>query len=102
MMMDNPAPGSLTGVLRDEYRWWVPAALLSAVAASVLLSGWPEGLRPNLRFPYLYEGDFLVHLWMAQRVIEGWLFENPRSGFPFGSGFLDYPGSDAANHLIVK
>jgi phosphoglycerol transferase len=99
---ENFAPGSLTAILRQEYRWWLPLALLSIPSANVVLMGWPAGLRPNLEFPYRYEGDLLVHLWMAQRVIEGWLFENPRSGFPFGSSFLDYPGSDAANHLIIK
>jgi phosphoglycerol transferase len=95
-------PGSLSAILRDEWRWWVAGALLSVVGASVVLTGWPEGLRPNLQFPYGYADDSLFHLWMAQRVIEGWLFENVRSGFPFGSNFLDYPGSDAANHLIIK
>ncbi|QNA91162.1 sugar translocase [Massilia sp. Dwa41.01b] len=39
---------------------------------------------------------------MAQRVIEGWIFDNPRSGYPFGSNFLDYPGSDSGNLLVLK
>ena len=94
---------SATEILRREYWLWLPVALLSLVAASLLLSGWPAGLIPNLTYPYNYDGDSLFHLWMAQRLIEGgWLFENPRSGFPFGSNFLDYPGSDAANHFIIK
>jgi phosphoglycerol transferase len=47
-------------------------------------------------------GDGLSHSWMIQRSIEGWVFENPRSGYPFGSNFLDYPGSDAGNLLALK
>ncbi|PHX43684.1 sugar translocase [Pseudomonas sp. NZIPFR-PS5] len=39
---------------------------------------------------------------MAQRVTEGWLFDNARSGYPFGSNFLDFPGSDAADHVLIK
>ena len=66
------------------------------------MSGWPKGLIPNLTHPFKYSGDGLSHSWMAQRVIEGWIFENPRSGYPFGSNFMDYPGSDSGNLLILK
>ncbi|MBA3536877.1 MAG: sugar translocase [Tatlockia sp.] len=40
--------------------------------------------------------------WEIQRLIEGWLFDNPRSGYPFGSNFLDYAHSDNGNLLILK
>jgi phosphoglycerol transferase len=39
---------------------------------------------------------------MAQRVTDGWLFDNARSGYPFGSNFLDFPGSDGGDHLVIK
>jgi phosphoglycerol transferase len=35
-------------------------------------------------------------------LIEGWIFNNPRSGYPFGSTFLDYPSSDAGGFAILK
>ncbi|MBH3428771.1 sugar translocase [Pseudomonas alkylphenolica] len=66
------------------------------------MSGWPAGLIPNTSVPFSYSGDGVFHAWMAQRVTEGWLFENPRSGYPFGSNFLDYPGSDFGNHFLIK
>lgn len=70
--------------------------------ASVLMTGWPAGLTPNLASPYAYSGDALFQYWMTQRVTEGWVFDNPRSGFPFGSPSFDYPGSDAGNLLLAK
>jgi phosphoglycerol transferase len=36
------------------------------------------------------------------RLIEGWVYENPRSGYPFGSNYLDYAGSDSGNNFILK
>lgn len=88
--------------LKLEWRWWLPGMVLSFILASILLTGWPAGIIPNLSYPYTYKGDGLSHSWMAQRAIEGWIFNNPRSGYPFGSSFLDYPGSDAGNLLILK
>jgi phosphoglycerol transferase len=89
-------------ILRSEWQWWIPGAIFSFVLASILMTGWPTGLLPDLSYPYTYQGDGLSHSWMAQRAIEGWIFENPRSGYPFGSNFLDYPGSDAGNLLLLK
>lgn len=96
-----PSP-SFVGVLRAQWRWWLPGALLSFVLASIVMSGWPQGIRPHLSSPYTYYGDGLSHSWMALRAIEGWVFDNARSGYPFGSNFLDYPGSDAGNLLVLK
>ena len=66
------------------------------------MGGWPAGLWPDINTPYIYDGDALSYTWLAQRVTEGWIFDNPRSGYPFGSSFLDYPGSDFGNLLIIK
>lgn len=64
--------------------------------------GWPNGLVPSIRLPYVYAGDALFFHWMAQRSIEGWYFINERSGFPFGSTTYDFPNSDAGSFLIYK
>lgn len=85
-----------------EWRWWTLGAIFSWLFANVLLSSWSMGLLPNLSAPLSYIGDSLFHAWQAQRVIEGWIFDNPRSGYPFGSNFLDYPGSDSGSHIIIK
>ena len=87
---------------------WKDAACIAAggfisiMLASVLMTGWPAGLIPNLASPYSYSGDALFQYWMTQRATEGWVFDNPRSGFPFGSPSFDYPGSDVGNLLLAK
>ena len=92
----------LREVFKADWRWWLLGAALSFVVASILMSGWPTGLLPNLEYPYTYSGDGLSTGWMIQRAMESWIFENPRSGYPFGSNFLDFPGSDSGSHLILK
>lgn len=89
-------------ILTSEWKWWAFGAILSFVLASLLMTGWPEGIFPNLSYPYTYSGDGLSHSWMTLRVIEGWVFENDRSGYPFGSSFFDYPGSDFGNLVVLK
>lgn len=96
------APLTLREIATVDWKLILFGALTSFLLASILMSGLPEGLTPNLSVPYVYSGDGLFHAWMAQRVHEGWLFENARSGYPFGSNFLDFPGSDGASHLIIK
>jgi len=86
-------------IFRKEFLFWCGGGIFALGLANILLIG---QLIPDLSMPYAYSGDGLFHSWQAQRVIEGWIFENPRSGYPFGSNFLDYPGSDAANHLAIK
>ncbi len=93
---------SISKVFLNTWKWWLIGALICFELASILMSGWPKGLIPNLTYPYKYSGDGLSHSWMAQRAIEGWIFENPRSGYPFGSNFMDYPGSDSGNLLVLK
>jgi phosphoglycerol transferase len=87
---------------RSEWKFWGIGALLSFFTASVLRSGWPEGLIPNITYPFIRGGDGAFSDWGVQRVIEGWIFNNARSGYPFGSSFYDYPGSDAGNYLALK
>ncbi len=85
-----------------DWKLIIIGALASFFLASIFMSGLPDGLIPNLTTPYAYSDDGLFHAWMAQRVTEGWLFDNVRSGYPFGSSFLDFPGSDSGAHLLIK
>lgn len=89
-------------VMRVEWRWWLSGAIAVFFLASVLMSGWPDGLIPNIKFPFIYSSDGLSHSWMVQRILEGWINDNPRSGYPFGSSFLDYPNVDVGNFLVLK
>lgn len=100
--LEAAAPLALREIVASDWKLILAGALASFFLASILTSGTPEGLLPNLSAPYSYGGDGLFHAWMAQRVYEGWLFENARSGYPFGSNFFDFPGSDSGDHLIIK
>ncbi|WP_145491097.1 DUF7024 domain-containing protein [Yersinia aleksiciae] len=85
-----------------DWKLIIIGAIATFFLASIFMSGLPDGLMPNLTTPYAYARDGLFHAWMAQRVTEGWLFDNVRSGYPFGSSFLDFPGSDSGAHLLIK
>jgi len=93
---------SLWLITRSEWKYALAGGIASIILASLVLFGWPNFLPISIHKPYLYSGDGLAIEWLAQRAIEGWIFDNPRSGFPFGSNFLDYPGSDTGNFLIYK
>lgn len=86
----------------SEWKLILVGAVVTFFLASILMSGLHDGLTPDLTRPFGYKGDGLFHAWMAHRVAEGWLFDNLRSGYPFGSNFLDFPGSDGADHLLIK
>ena len=89
--------------IKSEWRIWISLAVFSFISASLLISGYPQGLVPELQVPFTYGGDGLAYLWNVQRAIEGaWYFENERSGFPFGSNHLDYPTSDTGTYLAIK
>ena len=93
----------ISTVFKTEWHIWLPLAVLAFVGASLLMSGWPKGLLPELVTPFSYSGDGLAYLWNVQRVIEGsWYFTNDRSGFPFGSNHLDYPTADTGSYLVLK
>jgi len=81
---------------------WVPLAILVFEAASVLTTGWPAGLVPNLSYPDVYSGDGLAAAWWIQRLLEGGAFHSDRSGYPFGSDVFDYPMSDAGSFVILR
>ena len=100
MSIDAVVP--IRRTLADDWCWWLPTAVLAFMLGSILTTGWPAGLLPSFTHPLVYQGDGLAYSWLIQRVLEGWAFENERSGYPFGSNFLDYPGSDAGSLVIVK
>ena len=94
--------GSLLGPLRAEWKLWLPLALACALVASCLMSGFPGGIVPDLSVPYSYTSDGVGHVWVIRRLMEGSLWDNPRSGWPFGSDYLDYPGADGGSHLAIR
>lgn len=98
---DDNGQGLLQYAISD-WKWLFIGAVFSFEFASVLLMGWPAGLMPSIKLPYVFGGDALLSQWEAKRAIEGWFFNNPRSGFPFGSALYDYPNSDAGSFLIYK
>ncbi len=90
-------------IIRSEWRIWLFFSIGVFFVASILMTGWPLGLIPNIRYPYVYRGDGLSCLVAIQKLIEGtWIFVNNRIGFPFGGNFLDYPASDTGNLFILK
>lgn len=90
-------------IFKTEWLIWLPLAVLAFFGASLLMSGWPNGLSPELITPFSYDGDGMAYLWNVHRAIEGaWYFENHRTGFPFGSNHLDYPTSDTGSYLAIK
>lgn len=61
------------------------------------------GLKMDFSIPLIYAGDGLSYSQLIKRLVDGaWYFNNSASGFPFGSNFLDYPGSDAGNFFVLK
>ena len=71
----------------------------SVFLGSYLLTG---GFIPEFSYPLTYSGDGLQFLLEVQRLIEGNLFFNNRSGFPFGSSFADFGTSEDGHLLILK
>jgi phosphoglycerol transferase len=94
---------SFSTVAKKEWPIWLLGALLSFIAASLFMSGWPEGLLPDIKRPFTYAGDGISYMWNIKRVIEeAWFFTNSHTGYPFGSNHLDYPTSDTGNYAILK
>ncbi len=93
---------AILNILRREWTFIFGGVFFLYLFVCMYMSGWRITIIPDLSTPYGYNGDLIFHSWMIRRVMEGWLFENPRSGYPFGSTFLDYPGSDLGNHIILK
>jgi phosphoglycerol transferase len=94
---------SFSTVAKKEWPIWLSGALLSFIVASLFMSGWPDGLLPDINRPFTYAGDGISYMWNIKRVIEeAWFFTNSNTGYPFGSNHLDYPTSDTGNYAILK
>lgn len=93
---------SLWSSAKADYKIWFPLSFLCAVVAAYCFNGYSFVFSDLLKYPVVYKYDALFHFFLTQRVIEGWVFDNFRSGYPFGSTILDYPFSDTANFFILK
>ncbi len=77
--------------------------ILLAVFSFLLAWYFSGGRAMDFSIPLTYGDDSLFTSWLIKRLIDGvWYFNNSASGFPFGSNFLDYPGSDAGSFFIFK
>jgi phosphoglycerol transferase len=72
--------------------------IISAIlAVCVTLTAWLliGGTAIKWRMPLAYDGDAILHLLLINRLGDGnGYFYNTAIGFPFGSLFYDFPGSD--------
>jgi phosphoglycerol transferase len=101
-IVSNFKPKPLHECIQENWILCLAGSILSFILANILLSGWSSGITPNLSFPFIYAGDGFFTGWGIQRLIEGWVWENDRSGYPFGSNFHDFPGSDFGSLLVLK
>lgn len=94
---------SFLEIAKKEWLIWIIGGALAFMGASLFMSGWPEGLVPDIHRPFTYSGDGISYMWNIKRVMEeAWYFTNNNSGYPFGSNHLDYPTSDTGNYLTLK
>ena len=94
---------SLMVTLRTEIRAWAPLAVLTFFLASLVMSGFPQGLIPETQYPFDYKGgDDVFFAWMTQRSLEGSFYENARNGYPFGSSMSDFPIPEVGNMFALK
>jgi phosphoglycerol transferase len=94
---------SFLEIAKKEWPIWLVGAVLSFIGASLFMSGWPDGLLPDIKRPLTYAGDGISYMWNIKRVIEEtWFFANSHTGYPFGSNHLDYPTSDTGSYAILK
>lgn len=89
-------------VLKKEYYIWIPFAVLCFFAGSIALSGLPQGIIPNIKYPFSYGGDIFSMGDIVKKVMEGSVYENARHAFPFGSFNYDYPIPEVGILFIVK
>ncbi|TWB46548.1 DUF7024 domain-containing protein [Nitrospirillum viridazoti] len=109
-LVDRPAAGPAAGTnpafnsqtFLREWRMWAAGAIVAYLLANLLIAGWPHLFIPDLSHPYFNEGDGLFNAALIQRVMEGWVYSNPRVGYPFDSSLLDYPNSDTLNFVLLR
>jgi len=74
--------------------------LLLGLISCLIAWGMFTNFSTDIEIPYGYDGDSLFYLWVIKRVVEGSYFFNTYTGYPFGSDFFDFPGSDAGSLFI--
>lgn len=80
---------------------WLAALALVVLTSLVIVAALKLPLS-RLDVPYTFHGDAVDKLTQIQNVAEtGWLFHNPRLGYPFGYDRLDFPRFDSLNYAIM-
>jgi phosphoglycerol transferase len=88
--------------VKSSVRQWLWAVACLLVLTSVLLVVAIKVPLSRLDVPYTYSGDAVDKLAQIQTVAEtGWLFDNPRLGYPFGYDRLDFPRFDSLNYALM-
>ena len=82
--------------------WLFTGGFSATLIALIIVNGFSGILTDTLKYPLSYSGDALLWLMQTKRVSEGWLYQNLRQGYPFGSNNLRYPGFDNAEFIIQK
>jgi phosphoglycerol transferase len=83
-------------------RWLVAGGVTSITLALAIINGFRGIINETFRYPFMFSGDALLWLMQGKRVSEGWLYQNSRQGYPFGSNTFRYPGFDNAEFIVQK
>jgi phosphoglycerol transferase len=82
-----------------ELLWYALLLLLTLAIMVAALRLW----RADLRVPFVYEADALLHLMFNKALQDGaWYYENPYLGAPMGLESYDYPMLDGFSFLVIK
>ncbi len=85
-----------------ELVYLIAGVAISTTVAVVLAVGAKNIFNPQLGIPLQFSGDSIFGGISAQRIFEGWIFNNDRQGFPFGSESRMFPAPDNASFLAIK
>ena len=77
-------------------------SLLTVTLALLNLFGTKGLTSLNLGKAIYFGEDSTLSLAIIKRISEGWIYNNPRLGYPFGSSIFDYPIPDTASLLFYK
>ncbi len=84
-----------------HHRDWLAYAAIVVLTTLTLIIALQVPLS-RLDVPYTFNGDAVDKVAQIETVAEtGWLFHNPRLGFPFGYDRLDFPRFDSLNYVVM-
>jgi phosphoglycerol transferase len=86
-------------IFLNEWRILAFGVIFSLLILNIITS---HHLIPNIQSPLNYRSDNSFTLTIIQRIKEGWLINNSRSGYPFNSNYLDYPIPDFLELVTIK